>query len=77
MYIKDCRIVCGREEIVALEVPALKNSSYRGPKSRITTLAGMELVYIVEGGNILWVERGQSCHNLTPFVVGERGLKCH
>nr|GEY05717.1 hypothetical protein [Tanacetum cinerariifolium] len=28
-------------------------------------------------GIFVWRERGQGCHNLTPFVVEERGLKCY
>ncbi|GJW56043.1 putative germin-like protein [Tanacetum coccineum] len=36
-----------------------------------------ELLYQLKEKHFVFGGRGQSCHNLTPFVVGERGLKCH
>nr|GFC81353.1 hypothetical protein [Tanacetum cinerariifolium] len=36
-----------------------------------------QMLYLLKGKHFVVGARGQSCHNLTPFVVGERGLKCY
>ncbi|GKF43303.1 hypothetical protein Tco_0129855, partial [Tanacetum coccineum] len=36
-------------------------------------LVVMEQLYLLKEKHFVVVGRGQSCHNLTPFVVGERG----
>nr|GEW27393.1 hypothetical protein [Tanacetum cinerariifolium] len=41
------------------------------------TFVVMEHVHLLKKKRCVVGERGQSCHNLTPFVVEERGLKCH
>ncbi|GJU32613.1 hypothetical protein Tco_1176202 [Tanacetum coccineum] len=35
----------------------------------------MEQLYLLKEKHFVVVGRGQSCHNLTPFIVGERGLE--
>nr|GEV16842.1 hypothetical protein [Tanacetum cinerariifolium] len=58
------------EGLLTLEVPAVKNSSYKGPNRRSNsccdgTCASAEEETFIVGG------RGQSCHNMTPFVIEE------
>ncbi|GKE04497.1 hypothetical protein Tco_1396515, partial [Tanacetum coccineum] len=50
------------------------NSSYKGPKRRSNSCCDGTVVS-AEGENFVVGGRGQSCDILTPFVVGERGLK--
>nr|GFB64791.1 hypothetical protein [Tanacetum cinerariifolium] len=69
-------LLVGEEDLLTLEVPALKNSSYKGPKSIFNSCCD-GMLYLLKEKHFVVKEQGQSCHNLTPFVVRERGLKCH
>nr|GEV26270.1 hypothetical protein [Tanacetum cinerariifolium] len=40
-------------------------------------MALMEHLHLLKKKHLVIGEGGQGCHNLTPSVVGERGLKCY
>ncbi|GJX64322.1 hypothetical protein Tco_0666845 [Tanacetum coccineum] len=60
----------GEEDLLTLEVPAVKNSSYKGPNRRFNSCCDGAVVS-ANGEHFIVGARGQSCHNLTPFVIGE------
>nr|GEU39669.1 uncharacterized mitochondrial protein AtMg00810-like [Tanacetum cinerariifolium] len=66
----------GEEDLLTLDVPALKNSSYKGPNRRSNSCCDGTIVS-TEGRTFYSWGTGSECHNLTPYVVKKRGMKCH
>ncbi|GKC34045.1 hypothetical protein Tco_1046429, partial [Tanacetum coccineum] len=53
------------------------DDSVVGTEKEDPTLVVTKLLYLLKDKHFVVVGRGQSYHNLAPFVVEERGLKCH
>ncbi|GJT44168.1 hypothetical protein Tco_1109961 [Tanacetum coccineum] len=65
----------GEEDLLAREVPALKNSSYKGPKRRSNSCCDGTVVS-AKGETFCSSDAGQGCIIRRLLVIGEQAVKC-